>query len=335
MRGATAAHRTHDRTVGAVDIPAAGATTRFQDVLGRTVVLLAVAVPLLVVCAAGGQRPLGTLTVGIYVAVAALLVACEHWVAYDGAWGSALRGTRTDVIYVVLATLMDKATFLVSVTTIAAVGQRLAERMGLGLWPSGCSFPLQVAAALVVADAATYLRHRLAHASSILWRFHRIHHSMTELYWIRSAYTHPLEQLTILSAIMLPIALLGAGEHVVAAVAFVFGLSGLVQHANVDARSSVLNRIFATPEVHRMHHAAADGCHTNFSAFFVWMDLIFGTYDRPTRSAVRVPVGLVDATTFPKDFLSHLAMPFRAETSDERVEPAWNAGREIATAKEP
>jgi sterol desaturase/sphingolipid hydroxylase (fatty acid hydroxylase superfamily) len=318
-----------------VDIPAAGATTRFQDVLGRSVVLLALAVPLLVVCAAGGGRPLGTLTLGIYVAVAALLVVCEHWIAYDGAWGSALQGTRTDVTYVVLATLMDKATFFVAVTAIAAVGQRLAERIGLGLWPSGWSFPLQVAAALVVADAATYLRHRLAHASSILWRFHRIHHSMTELYWIRSAYTHPLEQLTILAAIMLPIALLGAGEHVVAVVAFVFGLSGLVQHANVDARSSVLNRVFATPEVHRMHHSADEGCHTNFSAFFVWMDLLFGTYDRPTRSATRVRVGLGDAGSFPKDFLSHLAVPFRRETSERRGEPAWSAAREIATAKEP
>jgi sterol desaturase/sphingolipid hydroxylase (fatty acid hydroxylase superfamily) len=321
--------------VRALDIPAAGATTRSQDVLGRSVVLLAVAVPLLVVCAAGGERPLGTLTLGIYVAVATLLVACEHWVAYDGAWGSALQGTRTDVTYVVLATLMDKGTFLVCITAIAAVGQRLAERIGLGLWPSGWSFPLQVAAGLVVADAATYLRHRLAHASSILWRFHRIHHSMTELYWIRSAYTHPLEQLTILAAIMLPIALLGAGAHVVAVVAFVFGLSGLVQHANVDARSSVLNWVFATPEVHRLHHSADEGCHTNFSAFFVWMDLLFGTYDRPTRSTARVRVGLGDVGSFPKDFLSHLAMPFRRETSDERGEPAWNTRREIATAKEP
>ena len=70
-----------------------------------------------------------------------------------------------------------------------------------------------------IADAAAYFRHRLFHTSSVLWRFHRIHHSMTELYWIRSAYTHPLEQLCILMAIMLPIALLGAGDDVVAVVA--------------------------------------------------------------------------------------------------------------------
>ena len=54
---------------------------------------------------------------------------------------------------------------------------------------------MQVLAALLIADAGAYFRHRLFHKSSLLWRFHRIHHSMTELYWIRSAYTHPLEQL--------------------------------------------------------------------------------------------------------------------------------------------
>ena len=145
---------------------------------------------------------------------------------------------------------------------------------------------MQVVVALLIADTATYFRHRLFHKSSVLWRFHRIHHSMTELYWIRSAYTHPLEQLCILMAIMLPIALLGAGDDVVAAVAFLFGLSGLLQHANVDSRSSVLNYVFATPEVHRVHHRADEqGNHSNFSAFFVLMDILLGTYYRPGQAA--------------------------------------------------
>jgi sterol desaturase/sphingolipid hydroxylase (fatty acid hydroxylase superfamily) len=115
----------------------------------------------------------------------------------------------------------------------------------------------------------------------------------------------------ILTAIMLPISLLGAPDEVVATVAFLFGLSGLLQHANVDTRSSVLNYVFATPEVHRVHHRADAGSHSNFSAFFVFMDVLLGTYDTPARSAARVRVGLDGATAFPKDFLSQLAMPFR------------------------
>jgi sterol desaturase/sphingolipid hydroxylase (fatty acid hydroxylase superfamily) len=143
---------------------------------------------------------------------------------------------------------------------------------------------------------------------------------MTALYWIRSAYTHPLEQLFILTAIMLPISLLGAPDQVVAVVAFTFGLSGLLQHANVDTRSSVLNRIFATPEVHRIHHGADAGSHTNFSAFFVFMDLLFGTYDPPPATSPRLRVGLEDADDFPRGFLAQLALPFRADDAWARGE---------------
>jgi len=236
-----------------------------QEVLRRSVMMAVVAVPLLAASwRVSGGRPLGLFSFEIYLAVAGLLVLCEHWLPFDPRWRSALRGSKTDFAYVIVASVMDKATFVVCVTTIASVGRAAAGYFQIDLWPNGWSFGIQVAAALLVADAATYLRHRLSHKSDLLWRFHRVHHSMTELYWIRSAYTHPVEQLLILCAIMLPISLLGAGDQVVAVVAFVFGLSGLVQHANVDARSSVLNYVFATPEVHRVHHRADDGSHSNF-----------------------------------------------------------------------
>ena len=293
---------------------AQGPRAILQEVVRRSLMVAVVAVPLLAATwRVTGNRPLGPFTFEIYLAVAALLVLCEHWIPFDRRWGSAIGGSKTDFAYVILATVMDKATFVVCVTTVASVGRAVASYLDIGLWPSGWSLGFQVAAALLVADAAAYLRHRLSHKSDLLWRFHRVHHSMTELYWIRSAYTHPVEQLLILCAIMLPISLLGAGDQVVAVVAFVFGLSGLVQHANVDARSSVLNYVFATPEVHRAHHRVDDGMNSNFSAFFVLMDHLFGTYRRVHPSQTPVAVGLRDEPEFPKDFWSHLTIPFRRQ----------------------
>jgi ornithine lipid hydroxylase len=288
-----------------------------KDVVRRTLVLAVLMVPLVAACwRASGPRSLGGLTFGTYLVVAGLLVACEHWLPFDRRWRSAVQGSRTDFAYVILASLMDKVILLLSVTIVASLGGALGDRLGIAVWPSDWNLGVQVALALVVADVGTYVRHRLFHRSDFLWRFHRIHHSMTELYWIRSAYTHPVEQFFLLGAIMLPIAFLGAGEQVVAIVAFLFGLSGLLQHANVDARSSVLNYVFATPEVHRVHHAADERSRANFSAFFVWMDLLFGTYRRPSRSADPVGVGLAGETAFPTDFLSHLTLPFRRDPLD-------------------
>lgn len=277
---------------------------------------MVIVVPVLLACwSLSAQQPLGTLTFGVYVVVAALLIASERWIAFDQTWGSAIHGSITDFTYVIVATSLDKATFVVCVTAVAAFGRHLSASLEIGLWPNGWGLGWQVLLALLIADAGAYFRHRLFHKSSMLWRFHRIHHSMTELYWIRSAYTHPLEQLCILLAIMLPISLLGAGDQVIAVVAFAFGLSGLLQHANIDSHSSILNLVFATPEVHRVHHRADEELsHSNFSAFFVFMDIVLGTYYRPERVETVAPVGLEGVTAFPGNFLTHLSMPFRRDS---------------------
>ena len=305
-----------------------------KEAVRRSVVLVVLAGPLLAACwCVGEHRPLGGLTFGIYIAVAGCLILCEQWLAYDREWGSALRGSKTDFLYVVIATLMDKASFIVCVTAIASIGRGLAGYFQINLWPRSWSFGFQVVAALLIADAAAYCRHRLFHRSAVLWRFHRIHHSMTELYWIRSAYTHPLEQLCILLAIMLPIAFLGAGDDVVVVVAFLFGLSGLLQHANIDTRSSVLNYVLATPEGHRVHHAADEReSHSNFSAFFVVMDIVFGTYDRPARSPAPVRVGLAGVSAFPSNFLSHLVMPFGRDPIRFDRDAGWRRSESAVTA---
>lgn len=291
----------------------------------RSLVLVALVGPLLVVCwHAGEGLPLGPLTLKIYVAVAGLLILCEYALSFRGEWGMAIRGRPTDFVYVAAATLTEKATFVLCATVAASLGWQLSGALGTDLWPSHWSFGLQVVAALLLADVGTYLRHRLFHWSPWLWRFHRIHHSATGLYWIRSAYTHPLEQFAIMLAIMFPIAFLGAGEAVLAVVVFAYGVSGLIQHANIDSRSFLLNYVFATPEVHRIHHRADErGNRSNFSAFFVWMDILFGTYRWPGRSEDPVRVGLEGVTAFPADFLTHLVMPFRRDpllTSTNREE---------------
>jgi sterol desaturase/sphingolipid hydroxylase (fatty acid hydroxylase superfamily) len=281
--------------------------------------------PMLALCWQVGEAiPFERLTMGVYIGIAALLILCEHFFAFRNEWGSAIRGTKTDFVYVIVATLIEKGSFIVCVTAVASLGRGIASALDVDFWPSHSSFGLQVVLALLIADVGAYFRHRLSHMSSILWRFHQIHHSVTGLYWIRSAYTHPVEQLLIMIAIMLPIAFLGAGDQVIAVVAFLFALSGLLQHANVDSRSSILNYIFATPEVHRIHHRADEiGNRSNYSAFFVLMDHLFGSYIWPARSEDPAHVGLEGVVAFPGDFLTHLTLPFRPDPTGLYQNDAW------------
>ena len=253
--------------------------------------------------------------------MAGWLILCEYALSFEDAWGTTIKGKLTDFVYVGAATLVEKGTLVLCAVVAAWFGRMLSVHLEISLWPSHWNFGFQILAALLIADAGTYLRHRLFHLVPMFWRFHQIHHSMTGLYWIRSAYTHPLEQFAIMLAIMFPISLLGASNEVIVVVAFTYGLSGLIQHANIDARSSFLNCIFATPEVHRFHHGAnAKGNSSNYSAFFVFMDILFGTYCRPERHPAPRQVGLEGVKAFPGSFLSHLALPFQRNPAGIRLD---------------
>jgi sterol desaturase/sphingolipid hydroxylase (fatty acid hydroxylase superfamily) len=85
----------------------------------------------------------------------------------------------------------------------------------------------------------------------------------------------------------------------------------------------LLNYVFATPEVHRFHHGANEqGNRSNFSAFFVFMDLLWGTYCRPeTHEAPRI-VGLEGVKAFPGTFLQHLALPFQRDPEGIELDEA-------------
>ena len=53
------------------------------------------------------------------------------------------------------------------------------------------------------------------------------------------------------------------------------------------------------------------GNRSNFSAFFVFMDIVFGTYCRPERHPPPHHVGLEGVKTFPGNFFTHLVLPFQ------------------------
>ena len=78
-----------------VEAQRGGPKELLKEAIRRSVVWVVVVGPLLAACwRVGEQRPLGALTLGIYVAVAGLLIVCEHWLAFNQAWGSAIRGAR-------------------------------------------------------------------------------------------------------------------------------------------------------------------------------------------------------------------------------------------------
>ena len=71
-------------------------------------------------------------------------------------------------------------------------------------WPIAA----QIAAALVVADVAGYLSHRVRHCRG-LWELHAIHHASTKLDWAAAPRMHPLDD--VIDNVFVGVVLLACG----------------------------------------------------------------------------------------------------------------------------
>ena len=185
----------------------------------------------------------------------------------------------------------------------AAAGIGLFHRVDAPLW-------LAFIAGLLALDFFDYVRHRLEHKFSLIWRIHRVHHSDRQLDASSALRFHPLEAL-LTSALHVSVVLaLGvpmAAALVYAALTLLFDIW---QHANIRAvpGANVLETVIVTPRLHRMHHSyAPDDAAVNLGAILSIWDRMLGTYRRPTMAqAEAVIFGLGQGTDTRFDTLGQL-----------------------------
>ena len=109
--------------------------------------------------------------------------------------------------------------------------------------------------AFLLAEVVQYWAHRAAHTVPVLWRFHKVHHSITELDWLAAARLHPIDQAFIRSCVVIPLFVLGFTSGTFGALLVLFTFQALFIHANVRFTFGPLRYVFATPEFHHWHHA--------------------------------------------------------------------------------
>lgn len=188
-----------------------------------------------------------------------------------------------------------------TIVAFAAFGVAGMGKLAVALWTTttqvgvlnalGLSWPVRMALSLVLIDLVDYALHRAQHAWPAIWRFHRVHHADPHLDATSSLRFHPFDALLQngYQALLLPL----LGINFDAMVAFDTLLLAVlyVQHANVHWPAwldRALRTIFATPDVHRMHHGA-DPRYTNSNygdLFSVW-DRLFGTYQMTDPATLR------------------------------------------------
>lgn len=133
-------------------------------------------------------------------------------------------------------------------------------------------------------DLLQYGLHRLQHRVPLLWRTHALHHDSEALQCtdaLRNTVWAGLAQIVLVG---LPLAAAGAHRllHPTAGV-LLFSVFGFYNHANLRIGHGPLTPVLSGPQFHRLHHGRNE-CYwnKNLAAFFPVIDILFGTYVRPT-----------------------------------------------------
>ncbi len=179
--------------------------------------------------------------------------------------------------------------------------------------------PLPVWANFVIGmlfcDLNSYVAHRLYHRVPLFWKFHRVHHSDTELDATSALRMHPFEFVfqAFTQATILPLLGVSRASFVLY---FAFALPlFIINHANLKYPrwfERVFSLVFITPDWHRVHHSSHQPeTDSNFADVFSFWDRLFGTH-RTTADVNKISFGLEDLRD-PKDqtLLAQLKAPFR------------------------
>jgi len=152
-------------------------------------------------------------------------------------------------------------------------------------------------AAFLACDLSYYVEHRCGHKIRILWRLHHGTHHHSDLYNVPLAYR--VSFLNHFTAPLFYIPWLLLGFHPLTIVGFqVFVLHYQAWiHTETIGQLGVLDRLFNTPAVHRMHHSSNPAHQAvNLGGVTMFWDHLFRSYCVP-EDGVEYGVTGVPATS--------------------------------------
>jgi sterol desaturase/sphingolipid hydroxylase (fatty acid hydroxylase superfamily) len=177
-----------------------------------------------------------------------------------------------------------------------------------------------IAAILVVMDFCNWAVHLANHRIRMLWRFHELHHSQEDMNVLTVFRTHPLIHVSYLLALIPGVVLLSNGVLSVTVLVLYGGIVAFA-HSNTRAGFGPLDRVFVSPNFHRIHHKLDGPQDVNLGFVLSIWDQLFHSAVFPTAETIRTDTGLPGRPLIveqeserPRHFsvlLAQLAAPFR------------------------
>jgi sterol desaturase/sphingolipid hydroxylase (fatty acid hydroxylase superfamily) len=200
------------------------------------------------------------------------------------------RGHRHDLLFALLsATIVVPLVTALTLSFVAVVRTAapwiVLPRMGVvPRWAA-------IVAIVVAMDACNWAAHLLNHRVRMFWRFHELHHSEEDMNVLTVFRTHPLIHVSYLVALIPGTVLLANGVMSITLLAL-YGAILAFAHSNTRMGFGPLERIFVSPDFHRVHHLVDGPQDVNLGfALTIW-DQLFRCAVFPTEDTIRADTGL-------------------------------------------
>ena len=178
-------------------------------------------------------------------------------------------------------------------------------------WPVG----LQLVVFFVILDFVQWLTHVLLHKYEVLWRFHKVHHSVKEMGFAAHLRYHWMENILYKPLKTLGVMVLGGFEPEQAYIVhFIAIIIGHLNHANIRITWGPFKYILNNSVMHLYHHMKAlpenKPKGINFGISLSIWDFLFKTNYVPDDNG-EIELGFYNEENFPKGFLGQLLTGFR------------------------
>ncbi len=184
------------------------------------------------------------------------------------------RGYRQDLLYTILNATLVVPLGTALALSFAEVARRVAPWVVV---PRTSVVPkwLVILLIMIAMDACNWFAHLANHRVRVLWRFHELHHSQEDMSVLTVFRTHPLIHVSYLVALVPGIVLLANGAVPTTMLVLYAGVVAF-EHSNTNCGFGPLERVFVSPNYHRIHHRLEGRQDVNLGfALTIW-DQLFG-----------------------------------------------------------
>jgi Sterol desaturase len=200
------------------------------------------------------------------------------------------RGHRHDVLFTVLNVLVVLPLVTALTLSFSDVVQRAAPWVVLprfGVIPGWAVIVL----ILVGMDGCNWFVHLANHRVRLLWRFHELHHSQEDMNVLTVFRTHPLIHVSYVLAVVPALVLLANGE-LPTVLLVLYGGSVAFAHSNTNLSFGPLERVFVSPNYHRIHHRMRGPQDVNLGFTLTIWDQLTHRAVFPTSETISAETGL-------------------------------------------